>query len=150
VNLGFSRIRALLAGSAAALALGALAPPAGAAGNAVYSMHRPGLRVRLEVRDRQIVSTRIWARERCSDGFEGSFGLFLHGPGQRIHISSSGRFSFKLLSGGGYWRRIHLGGRVHDRSIAGSYTVWERRSVSGPICGTGSPGSRTLRFTARR
>jgi hypothetical protein len=113
-------------------------------------MHRSGLRVRLEVGDGEIVSTRAWVRLRCSDGSAEGFSLMLHGSGQEIHIKPGGGFNLKLTTGGGYWSRRHLSGHVYNRSITGTYTVWERRSVSGPICGTGRPGDRTLQFTARR
>ena len=149
VSHRLNRFRLLLAGFVVAVALPGFAPPAGGADRAVYTMHREGLRVRLEVRGSEITSTRIWARLHCSDGFEGGSGLLLKGPHQQIRVSRSGSFNFRLTTGGGYWRRIRLHGHVYSRTIAGSYTFWERRGPS-VVCGTGRPGDRTLRFTARR
>jgi hypothetical protein len=147
VNRGFLWIRIFLAGATVALAL---TPSAGAASDAVYSMHRPGLRVHLEVRDGGITSTRVWTQLHCGDGSAEGFGLVLHGPGHKIRINFGGGFNLRLTTGGGYWSRLRLSGHVYARSITGSYTVWERRGVSGPVCGTGRSGDRTLRFTARR
>jgi hypothetical protein len=130
-----------------ALLAGACASPALAA--RVYTMHRPGLRVKLEVLRHQIFPTHVWVLRRCSDGFEGSAGLSLEEPGEGIPIHQGGRFEFKWLVGDGYWMRIRLTGRVRRRTITGFYMEWEREG-SRAICGTGEPGDRALHFTARR
>jgi hypothetical protein len=115
----------------------------------IYKMHRPGFRVRLKVRGNEIFPVRIWALRKCSDGFEGGGGLSLSEPGQEITIQKDGRFRFTLFTGEGFWRRTRLGGRVRTNTISGFYQAWAREGPSGPICGTGRPGDRALRFVAR-
>jgi hypothetical protein len=113
----------------------------------VYKMHRPGLRVRLQVQSGVIFPTRIWARERCSSGFEGASGLSLEEPtpSQEIPIDNKGRFKFVWDPFGG---KTELRGHVYERKITGYYLDWEYDGTDG-VCGTGRPGDRALRFMAR-
>ncbi|HWT90084.1 MAG TPA: hypothetical protein VN179_03115, partial [Solirubrobacterales bacterium] len=93
MTLGPKRIQLFLALVASAVALAGLAAPSAAvAGGAVYTMHREGLRVRLEVRGEEIISTDVWTRHRCTDGYEGGAALHLGGPGQEIPLNRSGAF----------------------------------------------------------
>jgi len=131
--------------SASVLAL-AGSPAVAAAETGTYAAHRPGLQVQLVVNGNQIVSSRIWARARCSDGHWGGVGIGLHGPSQWIGITSSGSFELKR---NGYGLRVHLAGRVHGEVITGTFAQWERREQQGITCGTGAPGHRALKFAAR-
>lgn len=112
----------------------------------VYKMHRPGLRVRLQVQEGVIFPTRVWALRRCQkSGFEGASGLFLEEPGQAIPIDHKDRFAFVFPQDFG--QRTRLGGHVYERKITGYYLEWEH--VALDVCGTGQPGDRVLRFVAR-
>ena len=110
-------------------------------------MHRPGLRVRLEVRGREIVPTRVWALDKCSSGFEGSGGLFLEEPGQVIPIRRNGRFDYEFHGNEEYWGQTRMGGWVSRTKIIGFFMHWDFEN--GVLCGTGSPGNRALHFVAR-
>jgi hypothetical protein len=113
----------------------------------VYKMHRPGLRVRLQVQGRVIFPTRVWARTRCNkSGFEGGSALTLAEPtpSQEIAIDRKGRFEYIFPRQFG--ERTRLGGHVYDRSIKGYYLEWEFDGFE--VCGTGQPGNRVLRFVA--
>jgi len=113
----------------------------------VYKMHRPGLRVRLQVEAGVIFPTRIWARTSCSNGFEGGSGLFLEEPtsSQEIFINHKGRFKYDFPA-----RELReealLAGRVYERKITGYYLEWDYEG--GVLCGTGQPGDRAVRFVA--
>jgi hypothetical protein len=113
----------------------------------VYKMHRPGLRVRLQVQAGVIFPTRIWVRERCTNGFEGASELFLEEPtpAQEIRIDHRGRFKFVRDRFGG---KTELVGHMYTRKITGYYLSWEYDGTDG-VCGTGRPGDRALRFVAR-
>jgi hypothetical protein len=110
-------------------------------------MHRPGFRVRLEVRGREIFPTRVWVLRKCSSGFEGSGGLFLEEPGQVILIRRDGRFEYEFPSSEEIFHRTRLAGRVGRTRITGFFFEWDY--VHGDLCGTGRPGKRALHFVAR-
>jgi hypothetical protein len=114
----------------------------------VYTMHREGLRVRLEVRGSEIFPTRVWARRKCSNGFEGGSGLLLEEPVSAIPIRPHGRFGYRSFIGEGFWSLTRLSGRVYSRAIRGFY-LERSREGAGPACGTGRPGDRALHFVAR-
>jgi len=114
----------------------------------VYKMHRPGLRVRLQVQGRVIFPTRVWVRQRCSEsGFEGAAKLSLEEatPTQEITIDHKGRFKYVFPRD--YGQTIRLGRHVYKRKITG-YFLWQEYNGL-EVCGTGQPGNRVLRFVAR-
>lgn len=112
----------------------------------VFRMHRPGLRVRLEVRGGEIFPTRVWALSRCSSGFEGSGGLFLEEPGQGLPIRPDGRFEYEFSSDEIFFH-TRLAGRVSRTKITGFFLRWHFDDRD--LCGTGRPGHRALHFVAR-
>jgi hypothetical protein len=126
-------------------AIEALDGLSGSSPNRIYKTYRDGLRVRLEVRGDEIVSTGIWVLRRCSDGFEAASGLSLQEPDQAIPIRPDGRFEFKWFN---LYERTRLAGRVSGTKISGFYLEWEQDSKS--VCGTGRPGKRAMHFVAHR
>jgi hypothetical protein len=121
-------------------------PTAHRSSTRVYKMHRPGFRVRLEVRGREIFPTRVWARRKCSSGFEGNSELSLEEPGQGIPIRRDGGFDFEFPSEG-FPERTRLVGRVAEIKITGFYLDWSIQNHV--LCGTGRPDKRALHFVAR-
>jgi hypothetical protein len=114
----------------------------------VYRMHRPDLRVRLQVQGGVIFPTRVWARTRCSSGSEGASELLLEEPtpSQEIAIGRRGRFKYEFPARESRLEAV-LAGRVFERKITGYYLEWDYEG--GVLCGTGQPGDRVLRFVAR-